>query len=215
MNIRLPKFTPNSSDCDLGEWGEGGRNRKFTTNPPSVLVAPPHWLSGIRRLTQRAVRAVWWVELIGKHFLFRLRSPRHPRLRSMLLLLLDPVQYELAPRLRSDKALTLRQKLSHFLVKRVVCPEDYRDGASPPETFPGISAPDPKRIAEALSRLDAELGVHTRKGYRRIELNSDEGMAFLASCPLAVETLSRLDKSNPPSCPESSEATKDQGPSRS
>src|SRR6266851_2474596 len=59
--------------------------------------------------------------LLLEHSLFRLQKPKpnHPRLRGLLLLLLDPVAYELSPRLRRDKSLSLRQKIALGLVKQI------------------------------------------------------------------------------------------------
>jgi hypothetical protein len=59
----------------------------------------------------------WILPLRLKHFLRRWREPRHRSVFGKMLLLLDPVQYELTPRLRFRTATTLRQKLTHVLVR--------------------------------------------------------------------------------------------------
>ena len=51
-----------------------------------------------------------------EHALHRLRHPRHSQRRSILVLILDPVAYELAPLLLSDKALNLRRRIARRLV---------------------------------------------------------------------------------------------------
>jgi len=57
------------------------------------------------------------VRLRLAHFLYRMRWPCHARFLGTILLLLEPVQYELGPYARQDKATTLRQKLVLWLVK--------------------------------------------------------------------------------------------------
>ena len=51
-----------------------------------------------------------------EHGLYRQRNSRPPRLCSILVLLLDPAAYELAPLLLSDKALNLRRRIARRLV---------------------------------------------------------------------------------------------------
>lgn len=51
-----------------------------------------------------------------EHLLFRLRKPTIATWRGMLVLLLDSYGYEIAPLLRSDRRLTLAQKIARHLV---------------------------------------------------------------------------------------------------
>ena len=111
------------------------------------------WLSErereqLRRLSKR-VFGRGRLALRLEHFFYRMRSPRFPSAFGTFLLLLSPVQYELAPILRSDKAITIRQKLEHFLVKRCV-PSAFRDGAKPPRIVLEISDADDERLAKEI-----------------------------------------------------------------
>lgn len=53
------------------------------------------------------------------HFLFRIRKPKLPRFEGTLLLLFDPVAYEMLPTIRKDTVLTVRQKIARRLALRL------------------------------------------------------------------------------------------------
>lgn len=55
------------------------------------------------------------ISLRIKHFLYRMRKPCRSRVLGTILLICDPVQYELGQHPRWDKPVTLRQKLILFL----------------------------------------------------------------------------------------------------
>lgn len=55
-----------------------------------------------------------------EHLIFRLLRPKFPRLSGTILLLVDPVAYEMLPNLRLGTALTIRQKLGQQIAKLLV-----------------------------------------------------------------------------------------------
>ena len=79
----------------------------------------------LRRGDKRAFRAAL-VPLRIKHFLYRMRLPCRPRILGTVLLILDPVQYELAPHPRPGKPIGLRQILALALVKGVLYRKRHR-----------------------------------------------------------------------------------------
>src|SRR5258705_12957802 len=89
------------------------------------------------------------VRLRLQHFWHRLPLPRHSRLCGTFLLILDPVQYELAPLLRWDKATTLRQKLVLVLVKDVLYRAAHHS-CQPPKLDLKITAADDERLAKTI-----------------------------------------------------------------
>ena len=101
-------------------------------------------ISKIRKQASKTAFHVARARIRWRHFLYRLRWPCHAHVPGIFLLLLDPVQYELAPLLHPDKPTTIRQKLAHALVRRVL----YGDAA--PECF----APSPEALAIAAAVVE-------------------------------------------------------------
>src|SRR6266404_775980 len=92
---------------------------------PSILVSNrlkvpqrsiEHAVKALKRVDKKAFRA-WVVPLRLEHFLYRMRVAYHPRFLGTILLMLDPVQYELGPHSRWDRAITLRERLVLWLVR--------------------------------------------------------------------------------------------------
>ena len=97
---------------------------------PSSLLTVEYGARALRLKDKKALHA-WLVPLRLDHFLHRLRTPRHSPLIGTLLLILDPVQYELGPYLRWDKPRGLRQILAHVLVKDVLYRKRHRTTGLP------------------------------------------------------------------------------------
>lgn len=93
----------------------------------AFLLTIEHVSKALRQGDKKELHA-WLVPLRIEHFLYRMRYPCHSRVSGTILLILCPVQYELAPILRWDTATTLRQKLILFLVKNVVCRDRLKTG---------------------------------------------------------------------------------------
>ena len=94
-------------------------------------------------------RAFDWalVLLRVEHFLFRIRSPKISRLQGTLLLLLDPVGYEMLPKIRTDKGEGFRRKIARHLAYRLC-----REPISELLQFPQISKADSEKMLENLRR---------------------------------------------------------------
>ena len=91
-----------------------GSNHHQSFESPVLPISKKRTRAGKKGFRTFRAQIVW------RHFLYRVRKPRHANVAGMFLLLLDPVQYELAPLLHPDKATNFRQKLAHALVKRVL-----------------------------------------------------------------------------------------------
>ena len=110
-------------------------------------------------LLGRAIRMVFRAGRLGlrlEHLVFRCRKPRHRQLCRILVLLLDPVQYELLPRLRWGKPKGLQQRTARFLVMRF-CSPVARDASLTARTVLGISDADDERLWQKLQDSQFDL----------------------------------------------------------